>query len=323
MATLVIGGTGFVGARVVARLAVGGEPAVAFDWLPDPAAVARLPAGTRVVRGDVTEVRDLVATLAAHRDVRRIIHLAYIMGTEAEADPHLAMRVNALGVVNVFEAARLLGVPRIVFPSSQAVYGPQAHYGDRPVREADYCSPDALLRNYALTKLLNEHIARKYQEQHGMVITALRGTVIHGHGRQRGSSVWSSHFASLPAVGEPVRLPFPAAARACLLYVDDFAEQLVRLVLADRPRHAVYNSGGHTVSGAELAAAVRQVVPGARLEFDEASAPPAFVYRVDGSRLATEFGLSPRPLADSVRAHVEEARAAEPRALEARGVSAR
>lgn len=310
MTTLVTGATGFLGTRVVDRLVARGEPVIAFDWANPSAPRPASGASVRYVRGDVTEMRDLVAALRADSDIRRIVHLAYIMGAEAEADPHLAMRVNVMGTVNMLEAARLTGVPRVVFTSSEAVYGPQTSYGDRPVREIDYCAPDALPLNYSLTKQLNEHLARKYAQRYGLVTTALRVAVIHGHGRARGTTVWASHFASLPACGRVVTLPFPGNDRMCVISVDDAAEQLALLAFADRPRHPVYNSGGHSISGWDLRAAVQRILPDTRIEFTAGAPPQVFVHALDGTRLAEEFGVRLTPFATGVARHIDEARQA-------------
>lgn len=310
MTTLVTGATGFVGSQVVARIAARGEPVVAFDWAPAPEDAQPFALNTRLVRGDVTELRDLVAVLRADPEIRRIVHLAYIMGAEAEDDPHLAMRVNVLGTVNVLEAARLMSVPRVVFTSSEAVYGLQAAYGERPVRETDFCAPDELPLNYSLTKLLNEHLARKYAQRHGLVTTALRVAVVHGHGRKRGLTVWSSHFASLPAVGAVPHMPFPGHDRMCLIHVDDVAEQLALLAFTDRPAYAVYNSGGHSVCGWDLRTAVRQIISDAHLEFDETAAPQPLVHALDGSRLSDEFGFHLTPFLTGVLRHMNSARRA-------------
>ena len=60
------------------------------------------------------------AMLEARPD--RILNLAYLLGA-GEDDPHLAVRLNVLGMDNCFEAARLCGIRRVVYASSLAVYG--------------------------------------------------------------------------------------------------------------------------------------------------------------------------------------------------------
>src|ERR1039458_2521562 len=84
---------------------------------------------------------------------------------------------------------------------------------------------------YGVMKILNEFMAQKYVEKHRISLACARPPVVFGHGRKRGAVLWAEHFVSLPAVGKPVSLPFSAASRDCWVYVDDCAEQLVRLAL--------------------------------------------------------------------------------------------
>ena len=97
-------------------------------------------------------------------------------------------------------------------------------------------------------KLLNEHMGRRYVQRYGASIVCTRPPVVFGHGRKRSAVMWAEHFASKPAVGEPVTLPFGAQTRDTWIYKDDCAEQLVRLALKPKLAHFVYNNGGHCVT---------------------------------------------------------------------------
>ena len=118
MAIFVIGGTGFIGTRVIRLLAARGEEIVCMDINPGAASFEDLGKQVRVLRGDVTQFDDVMtATVSAKPS--RIINLSYFLGSEHA--PHVAMKLNILGMDNCFEAARLADVPRVVFASSLAV----------------------------------------------------------------------------------------------------------------------------------------------------------------------------------------------------------
>ncbi len=134
--------------------------------------------------------------------------------------------------------------------------------------------------------------------------------MVFGHGRKYGSLLWSEDFISGPAVGRAVCLPFPPETTDCWLYVDDCAEQLVRMALAPSLEYFAYNAGGASVRAAELAALIRRWMPEAEIAFDADKPPTPFIERMDGQRLAGEIGFTPRPLAEGVRAHLNEARSA-------------
>jgi len=318
MKFLVTGATGFIGWRVVATLLERRIPVVALDFPGDPAVTTRLRAhagrtGTdlQFVTANVAEFHEVMSVLHAHANVTHVIHLAYLMSAECEANPHLASRVNVLGMVNLFEAVLQRRLARLIFTSSETYYGAkQEFFGDRDVNEDDFAPPSQHHFTYGAMKVLNEFMARKYVQRHGISLACVRPPVVFGHGRKRGSVLWAEDFATRPAQGLPVTLPFPAATRDVWIYVDDCAEQLVRLALAPRLAHFAYNNGGESVTAAELMAHVRCWLPDAQIAFDEAGPGTPLIDRMDGTRLAKEIGFTPRPLSDGIRAHINEARAA-------------
>ncbi len=309
MKFLVTGGTGFIGACVVRNLIARGIPVVVGDASPDAAVAATLK-GAVVAAMDVSDAASIAAVFAAHPDITHCIHLAYLMSAEVEADQLLGAMVNVVGMVNMFEATVRHRLARLVFTSSETVYGAkQSVYGDRPVNEDDFCSPADHVFTYGMTKILDEFIAQKYVAKHGVSIACVRPAVVFGHGRKRGSVLWAEAFASKPAVGQPVRLPFSENARDTWIYKDDCAEQLVRLALKPQLAHFAYNNGGACVSAKELAATVRRWLPDADIEFDESIPRTPLIDWQDGARLEAEIGFTPRALSDGVRAHINEARA--------------
>ncbi len=316
MKFLVTGGTGFIGWRVVANLLARRIPVVALDFPADQDNVARLRAlagntPLDFVTADVSDQAAVFGVLDQHRDITHVIHLAYLMSAECEANPHLAVRVNLLGMVNLFEAVVQRKLKRLIFTSSETYYGAQqSAYGDRDVTENDFAPPSQHHFTYGMMKVLNEFMAQKYIARHGISLACVRPPVVFGHGRKRGSVLWAEAFATKPALGEPAALPFSSASRDVWIYVDDCAEQLVRLALAEKLSHFAYNNGGESVTAAELAALVCRWIPGAQITFDESVPRTPLIDRMDGSRLINEIGFTPRPLAEGIRAHLNEARTA-------------
>ena len=314
MKFLVTGGTGFIGWRVVRNILARGIPVVVAESGVDPQVRERLQreSGELVsfVPCDVSEFCDVARVFRQHADISHAIHLAYLMSAEVEANPNLGVRVNVLGMVNLFEAAVNYGLKRLVFTSSETVYGAsQKVYGDRPVTESDYCAPSDHFFTYGVMKTLNEFMAQKYLQKHGISLACARPPVVFGHGRKRGSVLWAEQFVSLPAIGRPVALPFSENARDCWVYVEDCAEQLARLALKPQLSHFAYNSTGHSVTAREFARLVQHWLPEAQFSFDESKANTPLVDNLDGTRMIEETGFTPRSLADGILAHINEARA--------------
>jgi nucleoside-diphosphate-sugar epimerase len=285
MSVLVIGATGFIGLRLIRRLIARGESVVGMDLNPGAAAFADVPIGAPVIRGDVTQFEDVMRTVL---DVKpdRLINLAYGLGA-GEGNPHQVMRLDVLGMDNCFEAARLGGVKRVVYASSIAVSGQQSHFGDRLANEDD---PTYGTSQYAVHKIFNEFQARKYIKNYGMSIVGVRPANVTGPDKVRGST---DHVQIMTeaARGNPVHLPKKGLMRL-LIHVEDIAEVFVRVLLADAPRHHLYNSGGIPASLGELADIVRRFLPEARITFaEEGGREDSGNYLVDWSRLAKEFGI--------------------------------
>jgi nucleoside-diphosphate-sugar epimerase len=197
------------------------------------------------------------------------------------------MRLDILGMDNCFEAARLGGVKRVVYASSIAVSGQQSNFGDRMATEDD---PTYGTSQYATHKIFNEFQARKFIKNYGMSIVGVRPANVTGPDKVRGST---DHVQIMVdgARGRPVHLPKKGLMRT-LIHVEDIAEVFARVLLAEAPRHHLYNSGGIPISLGELADIVRGFVPDARITFaEEGGREDSGNYLVDWSRLAKEFGI--------------------------------
>ena len=295
MAILVIGGTGFIGPRLMRRLIDRGETVVCMDLNPGAVSpFAATPSEATLIRGDVTRFDDVMRTVLQVKP-ERLINLAYGLGA-GEGNPHQVMRLDVLGMDNCFEAARLGGVRRVVYASSIAVSGQQSHFGDRHINEDE---PTHGVGQYATHKIFNEFQARKYIKNYAMSITGVRPANVTGPDKVRGST---DHVQLMTdaARGKSVHLPRKGFMRL-LIHVEDIAEVFARVLLADAPRHALYNSGGIPVSLGELANIVREFLPDATITFEKNDGrDESGNYLVDNSRLCKEFGIEYPPLATRV-----------------------
>jgi nucleoside-diphosphate-sugar epimerase len=268
-------------------------------------APAEFGSGVAVRRGDVTQFDDVVAAVAEARP-DRLVNLAYHIGSDLP--PRVATKLNVLGMDNCFEAARLCGVAHTVYASSLAVSGQQRHFGERAVAEDDLRHGD---NQYAMHKIFNEWQARDYAEKYGMAITGVRPANVTGPDKRFGS-VDHVHCITQPARGLPATFPFRDAMRIPI-HVDDVAEVCARVVAAERPRHAVYNTGGHTISLGELAEMVRGFLPEAEIRFEQETGgrERSGNFLIDNRRLVEEFGVQYAPFRQRVLQIINEVRRGE------------
>ncbi len=306
MRIAVLGGSGFIGPRVMRRFAEHGHEVHCMDIAPEAPALDPLRDRIQITRGDITLMDDVVEALTVSKP-DRVLNLAYALGA-GERDPHPQVRLNILGMDNCFEAARLLGVRRVVYASSLAVYGPQRLHGERAVTEDD---PRLGTGIYAVSKIFNEHQADWYNRAFGMAITGVRPANITGPDKLRGSMNHVQCQAA-PARGEPARFPH-RDTMTLPLHVEDIAEVFLRVTLAEETGHAIYNSGGHSTSLGELAAIVREFLPDADIAFDadEGGREGSGLYLMDNSRLAGEFEVEYAPFRQRVLETLNAVRRAE------------
>ena len=286
MSILVTGGTGFIGQIVVKKLVDRGYETIV---LSRRGAVfpKEIREKIRIAWGDIREFSD-VLRIVADFGVEKIIHVAYTLTAEGEANPLSAVQTNVLGTCHLFEAARLQGVRRVVFCSSIAAFSPQEKYGDRPLQdEEELMKPVSI---YGATKVLNEFLTGRFEKRYGTEIPILRIAAVYGRGREeRGVTAWTSQMIAGAVQEKPVTIKIPSRQLASFIYVDDVAEQLVRLSLIERLRDRIYNSGGFTSCPAEFRDIIQKYYPRADIRFDENSPPWPYPYKIDGTRLAREI----------------------------------
>ncbi len=305
MSILVLGGTGFIGTRVIRRLAGRGENVVCMDINPGAASFDDLGNQVKVTRGDITQFDDVMRVMLEARP-SRVINLSYFLGSEHA--PHVATKLNILGMDNCFEASRLCGVQRVVYASSLAVSGQQKHFGERLVTEDDFRHGN---NQYAVHKIFNEWQAQDYIEKYGMSITGVRPANVTGPDKVRGS-VDHVQCITQPARGNPVTFAYKDYMRIPI-HVDDISEVFVRVLLADSPRYAIYNSGGTSISLGELANIVRGYLPNAQIHFqhDSGGKESSGNYLIDNSRLLQEFEVEYPPFPQRVLQIINEVRVQE------------
>jgi nucleoside-diphosphate-sugar epimerase len=149
---LVLGGAGYLGSVVVARLLKRGFKVRILDSFlfgEESLEDVRTHAGCELVRGDV---RDIGAVVKAMRACDAVVHLAAIVGDPAcDDNKQLAMEVNRAATRMLADVARGCGVRRFVFASSCGVYGESESQLD----ETSSVNP---LSVYAQTKVDSENI---------------------------------------------------------------------------------------------------------------------------------------------------------------------
>jgi nucleoside-diphosphate-sugar epimerase len=184
MNCLVTGGAGFIGSHIVDRLLADGHPTRVLDNFSTGKRdnLAASPA-VEIIEGDVGDFATVSEAMAG---VDTVFHEAAIASVpETVGNPLASEHTNYRGTLNVLEAARRTGAPRVIFACSAAVYG------DLPGLPKREDMPVKPLSPYAVDKLASEYACRVYHSLHDLETVSLRYFNVFGP-RQDPTSQYSA-----------------------------------------------------------------------------------------------------------------------------------
>ncbi len=175
---LVTGGAGFIGSHLAGRLIDEGWDVLVVDNLSCGHLDNLADARTRGrIRFHQLDIRDEEFGRAVGQFVPDVLfHLAaQVSVTHSVTDPLFDASVNILGTINVLEAARRVGIERVVFASSGgAIYGEHVKL---PAKEGYAKHPAA---PYGISKKVAEDYFRFYEATHGIDFVALGLSNVYG-----------------------------------------------------------------------------------------------------------------------------------------------
>ncbi|NTV63903.1 MAG: NAD-dependent epimerase/dehydratase family protein [Oscillochloris sp.] len=259
---LITGGAGFIGCNLADTLLSRGEQVTILDDLSRPLTDLNLSwlqqrheARMRFIRADVRDAAVVAAAIAGHDTV---FHLAsQVAVTTSVKDPRTDFEINALGTLNVLEAARLAAHrPIIFYASTNKVYGGMEEvtvveqdtryaYDDLPAGVTedhllDFHSP------YGCSKGAADQYVRDYSRIYGLKTVVFRQSCIYGP-RQMGveDQGWAAHFVIAAVTGQPISIYGDGKQVRDMLYIDDLvAAYLAALERIDTVSGRIFNVGG-------------------------------------------------------------------------------
>lgn len=318
---LVTGGGGFIGTYVVDELLRRGRAACIFG--SGPSGERRAVLGDRVdeVPVEPGSIDDLPRLLEVVKERRptAIVHSASIVDTLAlSRNPYAAFRVNAAGTVNVYEAARLFDVERVINVSSIGVL-PTVQY--QPI---DVAHPVMLASEgpgsgaYGAAKAAGELFGFAYGQAYGLDVRTIRPSAPYGFGMRWHSANYMKQFVEPAVRGEAVRLSSGGPLPRDYTHVIDVATLIVAALEGpdDADRIFFAATGGKLTTAAQAARIVMDLVPGSSIEIADVLGPDdlietAFrgVISIDNAR--TQLGWSPAyaSLRDGIAEYIARYRA--------------
>ena len=256
---LVTGATGQVGSELTMELRkkYGGDNVIA-------AGHRRKPSGKLVNSGpfeyiDVTD-RESIEKVVQKYDINTIYHLAAVLSAIGEEKPQLTWKVNKNGLYNVLEIAREHGLVRVFWPSSMAVFGPEAPRVNTP--------QDAVLiprTMYGVSKVAGELLCNYYFLRFGLDVRSVRYPgVISSETPPGGGTTDYAVEIFYEAVKKKRYTCFVREDTVLpMMYMPDCIKAAIDLMEADSSRIACrtsYNVTGMSFSAGELTSEIKKYI---------------------------------------------------------------
>jgi nucleoside-diphosphate-sugar epimerase len=286
---VVIGGAGFVGSALIPKLLARDYKVTVLDAFLFGTDSIVAPTGRRRLRLVQGDLRSVESVVRGCQGADAIVHLGGLVGDPACAhDAVLTLEINLKATAMIAEVARGLGIPRLVFASTCAVYGAS----DEQLHEESQVAPVSV---YAQSKAESEHLLMRGTDD-GFSPTALRFGTFYGLSpRPRFDLV--VNLLTAKAVREGSISIFGGSQWRPFIHVDDGAKAIIDCLEAPRDVVAgqVFNVGSdeQNYTLTRVAELIELVVPGVDVVYEEQAEAEAN-YNVSFEKISRELGFTAR-----------------------------
>jgi nucleoside-diphosphate-sugar epimerase len=228
---------------------------------------------------------------------RHVYLLAAMLSAKGEANPQAAWRLNMDGLITVLELSLRYGVERVFWPSSIAVFGPESPRD--PAIQAGYMDPKTV---YGISKLSGELWCRYYHNVHGLDVRSLRypGIISWRTLPGGGTTDYAVDIFHQALATQCYTCFLQEDSRLPMMYIDDAIRGTLELMAAPAEQircRTSYNFGAMDFTPGELAAEIRQRIPGFTVQYApdfRQSIANQWPKRVDDYQARSDWGWSPR-----------------------------
>jgi UDP-glucose 4-epimerase len=298
---LVTGGAGYIGSIVAKHLLADGHEVTVLDNL-DRGHRAAVPRGAHLIVGDLLD-RDALADALKPGFYATLHFAALSLVGESVSHPERYYQTNVGGTLNLLEAMRAAGVPRLVFSSTAAVYGQPE---DVPIPER---APTRPTNPYGASKLAVDLMIRDFCSAHGVGAVSLRYFNVAGASDGLGedhrpethlipnvlrAALGAAPFVEIYGTDYPTR---DGTAIRDYIHIDDLAEaHLLALSAAAEGEHRIFNLGNGSGFSVREVIEAAQSVTGVYIPSREAprrAGDPSMLVAASDT-IRTELGWEPR-----------------------------
>ena len=215
---------------------------------------------------DVTDL-DQLQKLVEQHGVTQIYHLAATLSAVGEKKPKWAWQLNMTGLLNVLEVAASAGLDKLFWPSSIAAFGPTTPADGTHQRTV--MEPKTV---YGVSKLAGEGWCRWYFENKGVDVRSLRypGLISYKTLPGGGTTDYAIDIFHYALRRQTYTCFLERDEALPMMYMPDAVRATIELMEAPRERiseRGSYNLAGFSFTPAEIAAEIRQRLPGFEIAY--------------------------------------------------------
>jgi threonine 3-dehydrogenase len=257
------------------------------------------------VQLDATDANALHQVAQKHR-ITQIYHLAAILSAKGEQEPLKTWHINMQTYFNVLEVARDLGIKKIFYPSSIAVFGDAVQ---TEAHQQSFLDPATV---YGISKAAGENWSNYYFKRYGMDIRSLRypGIISYQSMPGGGTTDYAVDIYHKAVKGEHFECFLSAGTTLPMIYMSDAMDATVRLMEAPADKITVrtgYNLAGMSFSPDEVAASIRKFIPDFEISYNpdyRQAIADSWPQQIDDSQARKDWGWRPSYSLDKMTAEM-------------------
>jgi nucleoside-diphosphate-sugar epimerase len=205
-----------------------------------------------------------IKTIIENHQITVIYHLAALLSANAEQKIDLAWDLNMGGLLNILKAARDKQIEKVFWPSSIAVFGPDAKKDGTPQNSP--CNPTTV---YGISKLAGEQWCAYFHRKFGVDVRSLRYPGLIGYKSLPGGGTtdYAVDIYHKAVQEEPFSCFLEKDTKLPMMFMDDAVKATIDLMSAPAENISVrtsYNISAISFSPAEIADSIKKEIP----EFD-------------------------------------------------------
>jgi UDP-glucose 4-epimerase len=248
MKILVTGGSGFIGSHLVDKLIEKKYDVIIFD-ISEP----KYESNSHFIKGDILSLEQI-------KEATQGIDIIYHLAAEADVErmykaPIFSTILNTIGTLNVLESARINKCKRVIFASTEWVYG---SCKDETVNEESRLYPPHQDHIYTSSKIAAEMYIQNYHDLYGVDYTIMRFGIPFGP-RARPSTV-TYKFLKKALSDQPITIYGSGEQFRQFVFVEDLAEGCVACLKSEAINQIINLEGKESISIKIIAETIKKLL---------------------------------------------------------------